>query len=98
MRDFACPIMADLRAGIGQKTWTTYREAPHPLRRPTGQGFCRRWMRRWLGWGDGGRIDRLLPYPNTKKWRILQEVEGTPQGGRGVGLAWIWPSDAEGWQ
>ena len=31
-------IMADLRAGM---------EAPHPLPKPTGRGFCRRWMRRW---------------------------------------------------
>ena len=25
----------------------------HPLPKPTGHGFCRRWMKRWLGWGEG---------------------------------------------
>jgi uncharacterized protein YaiI (UPF0178 family) len=40
-------IMADLRAGMDGITG-----GPHPLRRPTGRGFCRRWMRLWLGWGE----------------------------------------------
>jgi hypothetical protein len=29
------------------QAWTASPEAPLPLPKPTGQGFCRRWMRRW---------------------------------------------------
>ena len=40
-------IMADLRAAP-----TGSPAAPRRSPRPTGRGSCRRWMRRWCGWGE----------------------------------------------